>query len=155
MSYIYSIEPSNYLILKQERDNNITLNLFYRMIPQGNVKKITTDRYSEILQDQPPGVEILQWLLAIIFNMANIDNTIETRKQATMSGKRKYYTGKPCKYGHFALRYTSNGICTKCHSKHMSNYNNKVKIPGIKELNSIIKAKPEILQAMLNYAKLL
>ena len=36
------------------------------------------------------------------------------RKQAWSEGKLHFYTGEPCKNGHFAKRYVSTGGCTEC-----------------------------------------
>jgi hypothetical protein len=37
-----------------------------------------------------------------------------TRKQAIEAVERWYWTGKPCKYGHIAKRYTITGSCSQC-----------------------------------------
>jgi hypothetical protein len=42
---------------------------------------------------------------------------IITRKQAFARGLVRFYTGRPCKNGHDAERYTSVGNCVKCASK--------------------------------------
>ena len=39
---------------------------------------------------------------------------IISRSQALQSGSRRYFTGKPCKSGHIAERYTSKGNCVEC-----------------------------------------
>ena len=39
---------------------------------------------------------------------------ILTRQQASEKRMHKYYTGKPCKRGHMALRYMNTGACTDC-----------------------------------------
>lgn len=36
------------------------------------------------------------------------------RKEALAEGKLHYFTGKPCKKGHVALRRAVNGFCTEC-----------------------------------------
>ena len=36
------------------------------------------------------------------------------RELSRKEGKDRYFTGKPCKRGHIAERYTSNTICTQC-----------------------------------------
>lgn len=36
------------------------------------------------------------------------------RKDAVAAGSRKYFTGKPCKHGHIAERYTDSGTCSVC-----------------------------------------
>lgn len=41
-----------------------------------------------------------------------------TRKQAQEQGLKHYYTGKPCKHGHTALRFTKKGMCVECNRNH-------------------------------------
>ena len=37
-----------------------------------------------------------------------------SRRAAEDRGLRRYYTEHPCKYGHVAERYVSNGLCVEC-----------------------------------------
>jgi hypothetical protein len=37
-----------------------------------------------------------------------------SRQDATESGEKFYFTGKPCKHGHTSKRRTSTGVCTEC-----------------------------------------
>lgn len=37
-----------------------------------------------------------------------------TRRQAIERRESKYFTGKPCKHGHIAERYTMMGNCVEC-----------------------------------------
>lgn len=46
---------------------------------------------------------------------------ILTKKEATLRGLSKYYTGVKCKNGHAALRYTTTGMCTACRTMHSRN----------------------------------
>lgn len=39
---------------------------------------------------------------------------ISTRAMAALGGKRRFFTGIPCKHGHVAERFTSNGGCVQC-----------------------------------------
>lgn len=39
---------------------------------------------------------------------------LNNRKEAKLSGARHYFTGKPCKYGHVSIRWTSDGQCRGC-----------------------------------------
>ena len=48
-------------------------------------------------------------------------------KQAKAQGVRHYYTGKPCKYGHVALRFSVSGVCTECNQAHQHKYGNSDK----------------------------
>lgn len=41
---------------------------------------------------------------------------ISSHAQATILGAPSYFTGKPCKHGHVAKRYTSNKACSKCNT---------------------------------------
>jgi 5-methylcytosine-specific restriction endonuclease McrA len=40
---------------------------------------------------------------------------VTSRAQARVDGVQRYYTGKPCLYGHVTERYVSNGDCLGCH----------------------------------------
>lgn len=40
---------------------------------------------------------------------------IVTRKEAIATKSTRYFTGKPCKHGHVAERFTSNRECKECH----------------------------------------
>ena len=37
-----------------------------------------------------------------------------TRREALSLGRRRFYTGKPCKYDHDSERYTTSGACVAC-----------------------------------------
>jgi hypothetical protein len=39
---------------------------------------------------------------------------IELRQKAAQNGHKRFWTGVPCKHGHLAERFTSNGGCVKC-----------------------------------------
>ena len=39
---------------------------------------------------------------------------VPERAAAKAAGERHYSTGKPCKNGHLALRFTANGVCVEC-----------------------------------------
>ena len=39
---------------------------------------------------------------------------IISRKEAALAGLPRYFTGKPCKYGHTAPRRVPGGACSKC-----------------------------------------
>jgi hypothetical protein len=42
------------------------------------------------------------------------DDEIISRSEAKARGLKTYFTGKPCKHGHVAIRQTSNGSCREC-----------------------------------------
>lgn len=39
---------------------------------------------------------------------------IVTRMEAAKAGLNRYFTGKPCRYGHLSERYVLNGTCVEC-----------------------------------------
>lgn len=39
---------------------------------------------------------------------------IVTRQQAISKGLIKYYTGRPCKHGHYSFRYVNTASCCAC-----------------------------------------
>ena len=43
---------------------------------------------------------------------------VHTRSEAIKLGLKKFYTGRPCKAGHLAMRYTMSGSCEKCIAEH-------------------------------------
>lgn len=45
--------------------------------------------------------------------MATPPNTI-SRIDAVRTGRKRFYTGKPCIHGHFAERYATSGNCVEC-----------------------------------------
>lgn len=49
-------------------------------------------------------------------------NVCDARAQARSDGVSKYKTGKPCRNGHTAERYTHNGMCVECSKEHGQNY---------------------------------
>src|SRR5574337_768092 len=44
---------------------------------------------------------------------------ITSRAFAQEQGLTRYYTGKPCKHGHLAERYTSSAACVECSSSYV------------------------------------
>lgn len=41
---------------------------------------------------------------------------IISRQDAAVQGRKRFYTGKPCKYGHDAQRFVSTGGCVACNA---------------------------------------
>jgi len=39
-----------------------------------------------------------------------------TRTEAAALGRKRFYTGKPCKYGHDAQRFVTTGACVACNA---------------------------------------
>ena len=52
---------------------------------------------------------------------------IETRKQAAVAGRKKYYTGKPCTHGHVKQRYVASGICSGCNTMRSTAYQKNIR----------------------------
>lgn len=55
---------------------------------------------------------------------------IISRRDALAAGLTRYFTGKPCKNGHAAERYTSDGRCVVCSMERNREHRQK---PGVKE----------------------
>lgn len=49
-----------------------------------------------------------------------------TRKEALQQGFTKYFTGKPCKYGHIAERWTDKH-CVECHKGRRAEFFQRIK----------------------------
>lgn len=49
--------------------------------------------------------------------MAGVRPTIISRASARAAGLKRYFTGRPCKRGHFAYRFMANSQCSKCASE--------------------------------------
>ncbi|WGL97371.1 hypothetical protein QE177_09065 [Arsenophonus sp. aPb] len=64
---------------------------------------------------------------------------IISRKEAVEFGQTRFYTGKPCKKGHIAERFTSNGVCVTCAAKHASDYR--------KEINRLLQQARKMVRA--------
>lgn len=47
---------------------------------------------------------------------ANMKHEIITRAEAFAQGRKHFYSGKPCKYGHDSARFTSTGGCMACNA---------------------------------------
>ncbi|MEX9793562.1 hypothetical protein [Morganella morganii] len=58
------------------------------------------------------------------------------RKTAVLKGLVRFYTGKSCKNGHDAERYTSTGACVVCAAMHSTEYR--------KEINRLLKLAKEL-----------
>ena len=63
----------------------------------------------------------------------------KTKQEAIKNEEKKYFTGKPCKHGHVAERYTKGGKCVECHA----DYFQKNSVEILKKQN-IHRSQPEI-----------
>ena len=48
-----------------------------------------------------------------------------SRPEAIMAGSPHYFTGRVCRNGHVAERYTNTGACIQCHSEHRKRHREK------------------------------
>ena len=55
------------------------------------------------------------------------DQQIVLRADALAQGLKLYFTGKPCKYGHIASRFTTSRACTECNVRHQRKYHASAK----------------------------
>ena len=47
-----------------------------------------------------------------------MEHEVISRAEAKALGRKRYFTGKSCKYGHVAERQVPNGNCCECHRAH-------------------------------------
>lgn len=57
---------------------------------------------------------------------------IISRKEAVEQGLVHFYTGKPCKRGHDANRYSNSGACVPCMMGRVKAYNDKFRRPVLR-----------------------
>ena len=65
----------------------------------------------------------------------------KTRKEAKAQGSKLYNTGKPCKYGHYADRYTSARRCVECVVAYQGWHHER-----LREYNAAYRSTPEGLE---------
>lgn len=63
-----------------------------------------------------------------------------SRSEACAKGLPRYFTGRPCKYGHVGLRLASSGNCEECTRAYMKLYMS----PYMKEYNLLPKQKEAV-----------
>ncbi|MDX6911771.1 hypothetical protein SJZ84_13140 [Hafnia paralvei] len=51
-----------------------------------------------------------------------------TRVEAAKRGMNKFYTGKRCRHGHDAERYTINGACVECNATHSAAQRKRIQL---------------------------
>lgn len=63
----------------------------------------------------------------MISSMTQPTPLVLSRSEAVERHAKHYYTGRPCKSGHVALRYVSTGSCVECAKAATMSYNNKIR----------------------------
>ena len=53
--------------------------------------------------------------------------TMPSRQQAILEGLMFYRPERPCKRGHFAMRYTSNSVCSACADERYRSFDEEAK----------------------------
>jgi|SRR5208337_3465830 len=62
-----------------------------------------------------------------------------TRSEAVRKGLYRYYTGKPCRNGHTAMRYTMTSVCSECQKWRAQKYRHGVEEQRVAmRLNKVI-----------------
>ena len=77
---------------------------------------------------------------------------IISRQEAAALGRKRFYTGKPCKYGHDAPRFVSTGGCVACNAVRSQSFTR------LSEANGeafAYKIHPDDYAALLAYAQAL
>src|ERR1035437_6006573 len=68
--------------------------------------------------------------------------SIKTKQSAMENGEKRYFTGLPCRNGHFSERLVSNEICRECKKKVTKKYYDANKEKCDKKLKEYIKNNP-------------
>lgn len=77
---------------------------------------------------------------------------IISRQEAAALGRKRFYTGKPCKYGHDAPRFVSTGGCTACNAARSQSFS---RLSGANGEAFAYKIHPDDYAALLAYAQAL
>jgi 2,4-dienoyl-CoA reductase-like NADH-dependent reductase (Old Yellow Enzyme family) len=64
------------------------------------------------------------------------------RKTAQQAGKTKYFTGKPCKYGHITERVTANGNCCACVQLKKAEADKKYRLKNAEKIKAHDRLRP-------------
>ena len=75
--------------------------------------------------------------------MAELNHTVVARKDARAAGLKRYFTGKPCKYGHIAERQVANGVCIRCFAQISKTFRHRHPDRVRKRNERYVKAHPE------------
>ena len=55
-----------------------------------------------------------------------------SRSNAIAAGEKYYYTGKPCKHGHYSTRLTVDSRCLECNREYNRNERAKIREAQVK-----------------------
>lgn len=87
------------------------------------------------------------WGTRMAISVLPHDKEIVTRKQAKLSGERRYFTGKTCIHGHISERYTATKVCVACGYMHARRAYMKDKKSYVARMTKWNKQHPEIASA--------
>lgn len=93
-----------------------------------------------------PGQLTLNKEASIYITMVAPPWPVISRDEAFRTGLKTYFTGKPCKHGHLAPRYTSTGACAECARIYMRKHGRKHRgidsaiRPYLNEVETIFRA---------------
>ena len=82
-------------------------------------------------------------------------NISAERTEAKREGKSFYFTGKPCKYGHVAERYTLSGGCRECKRLHDLTHNPPTKRGPYKPRGNAVPMEDRGLPQPLSFVALM
>ena len=64
------------------------------------------------------------------------------RRLAAAAGSKLYYTGLPCKRGHYAPRYTITGSCTQCVAETTANNRKALRLVMVQAIEKKAASSP-------------
>jgi len=78
-----------------------------------------------------------------------------SRKQAALSGLKRFYTARPCKFGHDAERFVTTGGCVKCNAERSQLFRSTAAKSSVSQLRGWFgyPSHPDDYTALLAYAQ--
>ena len=82
--------------------------------------------------------------------MENSMKTFDNAKEAKAAGSKTYFTGKPCKHGHTAERFSCNSECVECDKIRKENRKKKVVFTPV-QVEIVVPEEKMVLPVQINF----
>ncbi len=75
------------------------------------------------------------------------EQTFLTREEAALCGLSRFWTGRPCKYGHVSERYVSNRQCVQCNAEQTAQRDRRCRAvdPSYRMYRSVLNRSGQVL----------
>ncbi len=83
------------------------------------------------------------------------EQTFLTREEAALCGLSRFWTGRPCKFGHMAERYVSNRQCVQCNAVKTIERDRKCRAadPAYRMFRSVLNRSGQVLMGRARPSK--